>query len=340
VRRRRGAVLTPARRRALQASVLCLFAACDGAPPDTNPANAAPPAAATASPARTLALTIDDLPTISTSRDIARQREITDGILAALQAADAPAIGFVNEGKLYENGALDSARVALLRQWLDAGRQLGNHTYSHPDLHATPLAEFQRDVLAGERVTRALLAERNAEPRWFRHPFLHTGTSLETKRGLESFLAEHGYRVAPVTIDNYDYVFARAYDRALDAADSTAADSVARTYIAYMDTVTGFYEAQARAIVGHEPPQVLLLHANRLNAHHLDDLLAMLQGRGYGFVTIDEALEDSAYALPDEYVGPAGITWLHRWALTKGLRGIFAGEPEVPAWITARAESR
>ena len=310
--------------------------ACGGAPPEADPPNAVP--AAAVAPARTVALTIDDLPAVSTSRDIARQREITDGILDALRADDVPAIGFVNEGKLYENGVIDSARVALLRQWLDAGQQLGNHTYSHPDLHAMPLPDFQRDVLAGENVTRALLAERNVEPQWFRHPFLHTGTSLDTKRAFESFLAQHGYRVAPVTIDNYDYTFARAYDNALDAADTAAADSIARTFIAYMDTVAGFYEAQARAIVGYELPQVLLLHANRLNAHHLDDLLAMFRRRGYGFVTIDEALRDSAYVLPDEYVGPAGITWLHRWALTKGLRGgIFAGEPDVPAWIAERA---
>jgi hypothetical protein len=77
--------------------------------------------------------------------------------------------------------------------------------------------------------------------------------------------------VAPVTIDNADYIFARAYDLALDAADTLVADSVARSFIAYVDTVTGYYEAQARAIVGYELPQVLLLRQNRLNAHHLDD---------------------------------------------------------------------
>jgi hypothetical protein len=47
------------------------------------------------------------------------------------------------------------------------------------------------------------------------------------------------------------------------------------------------------------------------------------------------------YRSPDEYVGPAGITWLHRWALTAGRRGaVFAGEPEVPAWIEQAAAGR
>jgi hypothetical protein len=130
-----------------------------------------------------------------------------------------------------------------------------------------------------------LLAERGASPVWFRHPFLHTGTSLATKHEFEAFLGEHGYRVAPVTIDNADYIFARAYDLALDVADTLVADSIARSYIVYMDTVTGYYEAQARAIVGYELPQVLLLRQNRLNAHRLDDLIAMLLRRGYGLAS-------------------------------------------------------
>ncbi len=49
---------------------------------------------------------------------------------------------------------------------------------------------------------------------------------------------------------------------------------------------------------------------------------------------IETALLDSAYASPDTYVGPGGITWLHRWALTRKVdRSIFAGEPEAPEWV-------
>lgn len=43
------------------------------------------------------------------------------------------------------------------------------------------------------------------------------------------------------------------------------------------------------------------------------------------------ALADPAYASPDTYPGPGGITWLHRWAITRGVdRAVFAGEPEAP----------
>ena len=102
-----------------------------------------------------------------------------------------------------------------------------------------------------------------------------------------------------------------------------------------MDT----YEKQAAAITGSDIPQVLLIHASLLNADRFDALPRMIERRGYTFVTLEEALADSAYRSADTYVGPAGITWLHRWALTRGVTGgVFAGEPDVPADIAAAAD--
>jgi hypothetical protein len=108
-----------------------------------------------------------------------------------------------------------------------------------------------------------------------------------------------------------------------------------------MDRVLQFYEAQSITLLGRNIPQVLLLHANTLNADAFDALATGYEKRGYSFISLDQALRDRAYASPDRYVGSAGITWLHRWALTEGRRGaVFAGEPEVPAWIERAAASR
>ena len=292
-------------------------------------------AARPASPTRTIALTFDDLPVVSLARDSATHTVTTERLVGALRAGGVPAIGFVNDDQLRDaSGAVVPWRRRLLERWLDAGLELGNHTAAHPDLHRTPLAEYQQDVLRGERTLRPLLAARGAAPRWFRHPFLRTGRSVEERRSLDRFLAAHGYRVAPVTVDDYDYVFARAYDRALGAGDDGHARRVADAYLAYMDTVVGYWEAQTQALLGRPIPHVLLLHANRLNADALPRLLAMLRGRGYAFVPIERAVSDPAYASVDAYVGPAGMSWVHRWAITAGRRGAaFAGEPEVPAWI-------
>ena len=283
---------------------------------------------------RTVALTFDDLPGVFLDTTLAEARSANEKLLASLKRGGAHATGFVNEDKL--RGSTE--RAALLGLWLDDGHDLGNHTHSHPDLHRTELAAFQNDVLRGERVTRELMAARGRAPRYFRHPFLHSGESLAKKQAFETFLKAHGYTVAPVTIDNYDYVFARAYDLALRRGAHARADSVRVAYIVYMDTVFGFYEAQSRAILGRELPQTLLLHVSRLNADAMDRLLAMIRRRDYAVVPLEEALRDSAYASPDTYTGPAGITWLHRWAITRGMpRGAFVGEPEVPDWIEEAA---
>lgn len=289
-----------------------------------------------AQPTRAIALTFDDLPVVSPARDSASQHAITARLLAAIGAGGVPAIGFVNDDQLRDAaGAVLPYRVALLERWLDAGLELGNHTARHTSLHRASVADYRRDVVDGERVLRPLLARRGLAPRFFRHPFLHTGRSARDRAAVEAFLEERGYRVAPVTIDNYDYAFAAAFERALARHDSAGARRVGDAYVAYMDTVVGYYEQQAQALLGRAMPHVLLLHANRLNAHELPRLLARLRRRGYGFVSLERALADPAYRSPEGYTGPAGISWLHRWALAAGRRGaFFAGEPEVPGWVT------
>ena len=64
----------------------------------------------------------------------------------------------------------------------------------------------------------------------------------------------------------------------------------------------------------------------------------MLVRRGYAFVPLDQALEDPAYASPDRFTGGAGISWLHRWALTRdGAQAVLADEPKTPPWILEAA---
>ena len=153
---------------------------------------------------------------------------------------------------------------------------------------------------------------------------------------MEAFLARHGYRVAPVTIDNQEWIYARAYDHALVRRDRGLADRIASAYVTYMDSVVAYYEAQSRALVQREIPQILLLHANRLNADTTDLLIEMLRARGYRFIDLDEALEDPVFGLPDEFVGAGGITWIHRWALTRGVpSSFFDGEPSADPFVEA-----
>src|ERR1044072_3650051 len=78
---------------------------------------------------RSIAITIDDLPVISTRKDLKTRQEITHKLLQHISKAKIPVIGFVNENKLYTDGNRDDAQVDLLRDWVGAGLGLGNHTY-------------------------------------------------------------------------------------------------------------------------------------------------------------------------------------------------------------------
>ena len=109
-------------------------------------------------------------------------------------------------------------------------------------------------------------------------------------------------------------------------------------YVTYMDTVVGYYQAQTQALFSRPIRHVLLLHASPMNAERVPQVFALLRRRGFRFVGLDRALGDPAYRSPDRYSGPAGISWLHQWAITRGKRGpFFAGEPDVLAWVAAAA---
>lgn len=309
--------------------LLVLLSACGG-PQDAASEGASGSRPGRQPPERTVAVTFDDLPGVGTGelRDL---QAITDGLLARIDEAGMPAVGFVNEEKLTAPGQ-EEARTAMLDAWLEAGLELGNHTYSHPRFYDTPLEEYQRDVLRGERVTRRLQTERGLRPpRFFRHPFLNTGPDLETRDAFERFLAEHGYRVAPVTIDNDEWLYAAAYRAAQVRGDSALMRRVGEDYIRYMTGIFEFYEALSRDLLGREPAQVLLLHANALNAAYLDELAAMMRERGYRFVPLEEALLDPAYDMADRYTGPRGPSWLQRWAITLGEEP--GEQPTVPDWV-------
>jgi peptidoglycan/xylan/chitin deacetylase (PgdA/CDA1 family) len=294
-------------------------------------AGAAAAAGSGPAPSRTLAVTVDDLPA-TPAKDLGEMRRITKGVLSALKRHRAPAVGFVNEDRLLPEPERKD-RVALLRQWVEAGHELGNHTYSHADLQTVPLAAFQRDVMRGEEETRRLQAERGHGVRFFRHPFTHTGPSAELKLAFEAFLVNHGYAVAPFSIEGFDYGFDELRARAAARGDRAELERIRAAYVAHTLAVTEYMEGLSRRTFEREIPQILLLHASALNAEALDALLAALAARGYRFVTLEEALRDEAWSTPDRYVGANGPSWLHRFQLAKGRPFSLAEEPDPPRWV-------
>lgn len=99
---------------------------------------------------RCVALTFDDGPWRHTGR-----------LLDELAAADAPATFFLF-------GAKVSARRSLVRRMIADGHEVGNHTWSHPELTRLTLAQQRREVVRGANAIKAAGVPR---PRLVRPPF-------------------------------------------------------------------------------------------------------------------------------------------------------------------------
>jgi peptidoglycan/xylan/chitin deacetylase (PgdA/CDA1 family) len=289
---------------------------------------------------RRIAITIDDLPWGTLGDETPPTLyEYHAKLMAALKAGQAPVTGFVNEGKLVSGDKVDTARVHLLRDWLDAGADLGNHTQSHADLHAVGMDEYESQIMRGETFLRPLLEERGREPRWFRHPYLRAGRTPEDKAALAEFLRAHGYRIAPVTVDTSDWLYAAGYRKAIAAKDEAMQAKLRADYVPYMLAKVDYFEQQSIALLGYNLPQILLMHANELNADCYGELLEGLRKRGYAFIGLDTAMQDPAYQRADAYTGKWGPSWIHRWAIGEGKpKEFFAGEPKVPQWVLDYSE--
>lgn len=283
--------------------------------------------------AGSVAITFDDLPVFGPFYTPARGGEITTRLLEGLKRNHLGAIGFVNEIQL-DNEYRDS-RIALLKRWIDAGLDLGNHSYSHLSLTHTAVDTYIADVARGETVTKTLLVARGRKEVWFRYPYLETGTTHADRQKFEGWLADHGYRVAPVSMENSDWEFAEPYADALARGDRAEAHHIYTAYLAFTAQVVPWYRMASRQLLGHEPAFVMLLHASQLNADSIDQLAGILSKNGLKSVSLKQAMKDPAYRIADTYVGPDGDEWLTRWSLTLHKNLPYGALPQVPNDIAA-----
>src|SRR5437868_241300 len=157
-----------------------------------------------------LAITIDDLPTMwmenlpscSLAHGDAGGFGAAREILAAVRWHAIPVAVFVNSARF----PLDD--WSLLREWCDAGAELGNHTASHLCVDSVSEADWRADVLSCHH---ALSAIKSCPPRFFRFPYLRAGSSSDRKRAAGTFLTQLGYTIAPVTALTSEWLLAHYF---------------------------------------------------------------------------------------------------------------------------------
>jgi peptidoglycan/xylan/chitin deacetylase (PgdA/CDA1 family) len=280
-----------------------------------------------------VALTFDDLPALTILPDQRYVDYLNATILRKLRHHQFPAIGFVNEAKI-DDLARDH-QIANLERWLNAGMELGNHTFSHSSLNSVGPKAYIDDIVRGELVTKALLRTHGQRMRFFRPPYLETGETAAVRNEVQSWLVGHGYNMAPVTIDAEDWEFAEPYDDAIAKRDPSQQQRIREEYLAYTGKRIAWSQNSARALFGRDIAHVMLLHCTRLNADTFEDLAKLLRRAHLKPVTLETALQDPVYQQPDRYAGSDGVDWLERWAAARNVDLPEQGSEEPPADIGA-----
>ena len=224
-----------------------------------------------------------------------------------------PTYGFVNAKGL--DGPPDYAEV--LRLWRAAGHPLGNHAYSHMDLHANTPEAFEQDVLANEETLRTYM--KDADWHWFRYPYLREGETLEKRRAVAKFLKDQGYRVAQVTLNFDDYAYNEPYTRCLAKGDAAGIDGLKQSYLRRAAASIDAGQEAARLVYGRDIAHVMLLHIGGFQTVMLPQLLDLLERRGFRLVTLGEAQSDPIYAVDPDQALPGGATLLDQMRVAKAI---------------------
>ena len=265
--------------------------------------------------AQNVALTFDDLPLNGDLPPGITRAQITKDVIAILKSHNVPQVyGFVNARKF--EGIPDGADA--LKLWVAGGERVGNHTYSHMDLHQNTPEAFERDIAQNEPVLE-LLSE--SDWHWFRYPFLREGDTLEKRHAVRQYVRNHGYKVAEVTIDYEDYLWNSPYARCLAKHDQRSIEWLTSTYLSIASDYIDGDRAMAKSIYGHDISHVALLHLGAFSGTILPQVLDMLQQKGMHPITLEEAEADPVYKIdPDVPTEPTGDSLLEQMMIAKQLK--------------------
>lgn len=249
----------------------------------------------------------------------------------------APATGFVNEIKLQELG---KDGLAIFRKWNRGIFHLANHSFSHADSNKLTLPEIEQEVVQGQRATRPLAEAAGRSLRFYRFPYNHVGDTEEKRIGIEIILARHGYRLAASTIDTSDYVFNKAYERALKQKDKATRSRLETAYLDHTREQAVYYSDLSNKVYGYRPPEIIVLHLNSINAATAGRMLQIFKDLNFRFVSLEEAQADPAYEQSPPMATKFGPMWQYRWARVRGVRVDGGLEKEPPQWVVHYGEGK
>lgn len=269
-------------------------------------------------PAPQFSITMDDFNWQNALKLTGTERN--HAILGTLRAHSIKAALFVVGSNLEEQQG-----KRLLAQWNEAGHLIGNHTYSHRNLNApeNSLRTYEQDILRAE----ALLKEFSRFRKYFRFPMLKEGDTAVKRDGMRAFLAANGYRTGHVTIDTSDWYIDLRLTTRLQKDPTADVKPYRDYYLEHMSARAEYYDALAHTVLGYQVKHTILVHFNLLNALFLNDVIEMLQSKGWQAIDAEDAFTDPVFTAAPRIL-PAGESIV--WALAKE-KGTIAQSLRYPA---------
>ena len=267
-----------------------------------------------------IAITFDDLPAHGDLPPGTTRVDVAKAIIAALTDVHAPPIyGFANGEALV--GDPDSKRVLPL--WLGAGFPLANHTYSHLNLDERSALDWEADTLKNEAVLARLMGKRDWH--WLRFPYLAEGDTPAKHIAVRTFLAEHGYRIAAVTLSFDDYLWNDPYARCAAKGDNAAIAQLESAWLEAAQSSLAYEHNLSMQLYGRDIDYILLMHIGAFDARMLPQLLNLYRAKGVQLISLEEAMRDPFYRFDSNPRLPPGPVTLEQAMTARGLS--FTDQP-------------
>ncbi len=265
-----------------------------------------------------VAITFDDLPAAGAQHPTISRIDTAKDVIAVLRKHKVKNVyGFLN-GILAKDMP---ERLEILKLWKASGFLLGNHTYSHLDLGKVSPTEFISDIEKNESMLIDY-ATKIEELKWLRYPFLQEGETNEKRYAIRSYLSKRGYKIAPVSIDFDDWGWTDPYIRCSTKNDTDSLQELQKSFIDHSLKRLDFSDQLAKKIYGSQKRfgHILLLHLTASTGKYLDRLLTEYENKGVKWISLQEAMTDSANIEDTTFIGPVGKTVLLQAAESRKLK--------------------
>lgn len=261
-----------------------------------------------------LSITVDDIPANGNISTQTTRMRIAKKILSVFKKHHITGVYGLINGNTVDN---TPNGLVILQEWIKEGHALGNHTFHHLDLAKTESAEYITDIQKNEPILNQLMTDKDYH--YFRYPFLSEGNTQEKRDAVRNYLSKSNYKIAPVTVDFFEYEWNDPYVRCMKKDDKKSIKWLKKTYLEQANNALIISHELSKMLFNRDIKNVLLIHINSFTAEMLDEVLTNYEKQNIKFIPLKDALSDPVYQINPNIVRERAYTFLNQIRLSRRL---------------------